>query len=234
MKFQLEPFHRDVSDADLIKDLQKVHSLLQASNRTLTFRAYNEHGRFSASTIAERFGTWNSALKAAQVSPTQEKSVDIDDLFDNMRVVWIAKGRQPVFRDMGQEPSQFTASTYAERFGGWRNALMEFVRREASEQAEHPVGTPTLMSERSSNRKKTTRHPSLRMKFRVMKRDNFRCVKCGRAPATEPGLTLEIDHIVPWSKGGETYEENLQTLCHGCNRGKTNSDDLLPAALGRG
>jgi 5-methylcytosine-specific restriction endonuclease McrA len=229
MKFQLEPFHRDVSNADLIQDLQKVYASLQASGTKLTFRTYNEHGKFSASTIAERFGTWNSALKAAQISPTQEKSIDTDDLFDNMRAVWIAKGRQPVFRDMKQEPSQFTATTYSERFGGWRNALMEFLKCEASGQPEHPVSTPPLTPERAFNRKKTPRHPNLRMKFRVMRRDNFRCVKCGRAPATEPGLRLEIDHIVAWSKGGETYEENLQTLCHGCNRGKTDGDDRLNA-----
>jgi len=34
-----------------------------------------------------------------------------------------------------------------------------------------------------------------------------------------------IDHILPWSKSGETHEENLQTLCFDCNRGKTDSED---------
>ncbi len=31
-----------------------------------------------------------------------------------------------------------------------------------------------------------------------------------------------IDHIKPWSKGGETVLENLQTLCATCNLGKSN------------
>ncbi|QKE39815.1 MAG: HNH endonuclease [Ferrovum myxofaciens] len=31
---------------------------------------------------------------------------------------------------------------------------------------------------------------------------------------------MEIDHIFPWSEGGETIEENLQSLCFDCNRGK--------------
>ncbi|HIS15474.1 MAG TPA: HNH endonuclease [Candidatus Scatomorpha merdavium] len=36
---------------------------------------------------------------------------------------------------------------------------------------------------------------------------------------------LEIDHIIPVSKGGRTAEENLQTLCWKCNRAK--SDKIM-------
>ena len=35
-------------------------------------------------------------------------------------------------------------------------------------------------------------------------------------------IELHIDHIIPWSKGGETVLENLQTLCSDCNLGKSN------------
>ena len=61
---------------------------------------------------------------------------------------------------------------------------------------------------------------------RVFKRDGNRCVKCG---STE---RLEIDHIVPRSRGGGNEESNLQTLCHGCNLAKGNSmpGDLLASA----
>ncbi len=36
----------------------------------------------------------------------------------------------------------------------------------------------------------------------------------------EKNLLLEIDHIIPLSKGGITTEKNLQTLCWKCNRAK--------------
>ena len=48
----------------------------------------------------------------------------------------------------------------------------------------------------------------------VLVRDGGRCRKCRRA------IKLEMDHIVPVSKGGETEESNLQTLCRRCNRAK--------------
>lgn len=56
----------------------------------------------------------------------------------------------------------------------------------------------------------------------IKKRDNFACCNCGNSTYLEPNLLLEIDHIIPVSKGGYTVEENLQTLCWKCNRAKSN------------
>ena len=54
----------------------------------------------------------------------------------------------------------------------------------------------------------------------IKKRDNYTCCSCGNSTHVEPNLLLEIDHIVPISKGGYTVGENLQTLCWKCNRSK--------------
>ena len=55
----------------------------------------------------------------------------------------------------------------------------------------------------------------------IKTRDNFTCCNCGNSIHEEPNLLLEIDHIIPVSKGGYTIEENLQTLCWKCNRSKS-------------
>lgn len=59
----------------------------------------------------------------------------------------------------------------------------------------------------------------------IKTRDNFTCCTCGNSTLAEPNLLLEIDHIIPVSKGGKTEESNLQTLCWKCNRSK--SDKIL-------
>lgn len=56
----------------------------------------------------------------------------------------------------------------------------------------------------------------------VKERDHYTCCNCGNSTLTEPNLLLEIDHIIPVSKGGLTEESNLQTLCWKCNRSKGN------------
>ena len=54
----------------------------------------------------------------------------------------------------------------------------------------------------------------------IKERDHYTCRHCGVSVEDEPHLLLEIDHIVPVSKGGLTTEDNLQTLCWRCNRSK--------------
>lgn len=211
MKFELDAFNRNVPDQELLDDLKAAQA---KTDKPLTFRSYREHGRYSPSTVNDRFGSWNNALKLAGLT-TYDRNVSIEALFDNLRIVWIAKGRQPVYRDMAD--SQYSGSTYLARFGGWRKALAEFVAAVAQESF---AVSSTAGVKRTT---RTPRDPSLSLRFLVLKRDNFRCVSCGRSPATVAGLILEVDHKLAWSNGGETIAENLQSLCFDCNRGKSDT-----------
>ena len=58
---------------------------------------------------------------------------------------------------------------------------------------------------------------SLKKRFEVFKRDNFTCRYCG---GKSPKVILEVDHIIPISKGGDDDSINLATSCFECNRGK--------------
>lgn len=59
-----------------------------------------------------------------------------------------------------------------------------------------------------------------RLRSLIKARDGYSCQHCGISVAVEPHLLLEIDHILPVSKGGLSTPENLQTLCWRCNRAK--------------
>ena len=61
-----------------------------------------------------------------------------------------------------------------------------------------------------------------KLREHILSRDNYTCCNCGNSIQKEPNLLLEIDHIIPVSKGGRTEEGNLQTLCWRCNRAKSN------------
>jgi site-specific DNA-methyltransferase (adenine-specific) len=57
--------------------------------------------------------------------------------------------------------------------------------------------------------------PSESIKKRLCKQQEGRCNSCGEAFQI---WNLEIDHIIPKSKGGGDYYENYQLLCGSCNR----------------
>jgi len=67
------------------------------------------------------------------------------------------------------------------------------------------------------------------VKFRefIKARDQYTCQQCAVSIWMEPHLLLEVDHVVPVSKGGMSTHENLQTLCWRCNRSKSNK--MAPA-----
>ena len=62
---------------------------------------------------------------------------------------------------------------------------------------------------------------TIKLRQSIKERDDYTCKFCGNSIYKEPNLLLEIDHIVPVSKGGCTVESNLQTLCWKCNRQKS-------------
>ena len=55
----------------------------------------------------------------------------------------------------------------------------------------------------------------------VLVRAGGRCRRCRSA------TNLEVDHLIPISKGGGSDESNLQTLCRGCNRRKWKKDAVI-------
>lgn len=61
------------------------------------------------------------------------------------------------------------------------------------------------------------------MRWQVFQRDKWRCVACGKN--ADDHIWLEVDHILPRSKGGKNEISNYQTLCNICNSGKSNRDD---------
>jgi hypothetical protein len=58
---------------------------------------------------------------------------------------------------------------------------------------------------------------SRRLRFEVLKRDNYTCRYCG---AKAPDVALEVDHVIPTTLGGADDPTNLVTACEPCNSGK--------------
>ena len=60
------------------------------------------------------------------------------------------------------------------------------------------------------------------VRYEVLKRAKSKCELCGISSKEK---SLDIDHIIPRTKGGTNDISNLQALCYTCNRQKNNKDD---------
>ncbi|MDR3740868.1 MAG: HNH endonuclease [Terracidiphilus sp.] len=212
MTFELEPFHRNISDNDLVADVKLVAA--QLGGTTLTIDQYNEHGRFHATTLTRRFGSWFNVLESAGLEKTRNLNISEEELFQNLVEVWTKLGSQPKYNDLTKDVSRYSSGTYEKRFGSWRRALEAFVQW-----TNEGIVTTSRGSDTDAPIRRTPRKANWRQRAIVLMRDGARCRLCGASPSS--GAQLHIDHVVPWSKGGKTVIENLQVLCEKCNVGKS-------------
>jgi Homing endonuclease associated repeat/HNH endonuclease len=163
-------------------------------------------------TTIHRFGKWPALLKELGLRsvPLGRRYTD-EECFENIVELWTHYGRQPSFRELTCAPSRVGTKAYVRRWGGWRAALGAFISyvNQAAESSD--TETPTAADEppsaaQSSNMAMKVRPRSLglAMRYKVLCRDRFCCQICGRSPAKDIGVELHVDHIHPWSKGGET------------------------------
>lgn len=214
-RFQLERVQgAPVSSDEILSDIRSVAE--RAGTKIVSQKLYSELGKYDPTTASRRFGTWNKAITAAGLEVANEINISDERLFENLMLLWEHFGRQPRVAELARSPSVISWGAYRRRFRSWSDALTQFVEFANAQDMRPPN------SNEAARGHQTTRDPSLRLRFRVMKRDNFSCRACGASPALKPGLLLHVDHVEPWSHGGETVEENLQTLCEACNLGKSN------------
>ena len=229
MKFELEPYYRNVPDEDLIQDVKEVAK--KTGRDTVTMREYDTLGKYHSSTLQNRFRSWFKVLEKADLQESRSKfNIPDDELFDNIKDVWISLGRQPKRREIKMPFSSYSSTTYERRFGSWRKALEAFIayiNADIEEDGEETNETSRPADEVDQKKvtRRTKREISERLRFSVLLRDGFRCQSCGRSPIKSPGIELQVDHIIPWSQGGETVADNLQAKCKECNQGKGNAFD---------
>lgn len=214
---------KKLDKTDLIKDLQKVAQNLD--KKTITTSLYSQYGVYDIKSFLRVFGSWNNALKEANLEETgYNYDITDEDLFNDIVNMWSLKGSQPTTSDVRKGLSNYSLNTFCRRFGGWNNTLKEFVNYINNGDKNNVSETIKEVNEERIerfNKRKTNREINLRLRYKVLTRDNYKCCICGASPASNPSVQLHVDHIIPWSKGGETVEENLQTLCSDCNNGKS-------------
>jgi hypothetical protein len=225
-KMREQPIKR-LSNEDLLAELRRVHA--SVGKAFLTVSDFNANSITSAEAIRRRFGSWPEGLRQAGIAQSELANKGWTDVnyFENLAAVWTKFGRTPRRHEMAVYPSTISGKAYDYRFGTWRKALRAFVAWADSEDQTsiEPIEVPTQGSkaptpDRAVRKPEDCREVRPALRFKVFLRDRFRCVACGRSPATALNIELHADHIRPVAHGGKTILDNLQTMCKQCNLGK--------------
>ena len=65
MKFKLEEYHRNISDAELIEDVRSV--AIKLEKNTVTLAEYEQYGKYHPTTLTRRFDSWFSVLEKSNL-----------------------------------------------------------------------------------------------------------------------------------------------------------------------
>lgn len=228
MKFELEESLRGAPDEEFLEDLRRCARVL--GRETVTMTEYEAVGKTHPSTIQRRFKSWPNALGLAGLQPSRSKiGISDEELFENIKSLWTSLGRQPRYGEARAPNSLFSVGTYENRFGSWSKALGRFVEWVNADTPDQPQGrgeeqdATDITAQIPLGKRRTRREISDRQRLRILVRDGFRCKACGASPLIQQGVELHVDHILPWSKGGDTTDANLESKCKQCNLGKGNA-----------
>ncbi len=212
MEITVKIRERNTTDAQIVDDIRRVAALLGVSY--LTQGQYLLHSKYSTSHVGRRLHGWDNALSLAGLVSERHYNVPDSELLENIDMVFRRVGKQASSHKFKQPLSKYHYTTYERRFGKWSDALNAYL---AWRDAGRPNTTPPIIPAPLS------RGVGSELRRMILVRDNYRCQNpdC----TSEPGVALEVDHIMPRAKGGTHDPSNLEVLCQPCNRHKS---DRLP------
>jgi len=213
-EFRLDAKVTHITDKEIVDSLR---AFAQRSNlRPFTTKEYDQwKDRVCHScSISERFGSWRRALALIGIETgVRSRRYSPQELMDNLELVWRELGRPPGQPSIAKHGFRISANPYQRQWGSLHKACILFARFKSGEISEQQLlGSVASKQARGAL--------PLKIRWDVLKRDNYRCVKCGRSPSVDHKVRLEVDHKHPVAKNGENDIENLQTLCWECNQGK--------------
>jgi len=224
-----------LSKEEILNELEKAAK--HFNYYEFNWRDLSKVADVSGTSVKKYFGSWTNGLeelrkrlkgKGKDLLPrpfAPNRLISDKQLFDEMERIWREIGQRPSRGEWESCKPKYSYNTYKQRFGGWTNACLTFVENKMGKSVLNNDYKLSIEETKSSKyhpiQQEDTRNISLSARLKVLSRDNFRCVYCGKSPATDLGTKLHIDHIIPFSKGGKTEVNNLQTLCEECNYGKS-------------
>lgn len=211
--FDLKAKRIRLSDGDLIVALQAAAEALGEGYFTSPQYDGLAGKRPHSATIIDRFGSWKKALALIGITGGRERRHSPEQLIANLEAAWKQLGYPPGKRQIATMGEKISESPYKRHWGSVRSACEALAAFH-----EGKMSREQLLAGNPDEPTRTT--IPLKDRWAILKRDNYRCAKCGASPSNDHTVELEVDHIRPVARDGGNTLDNLQTLCRRCNQGK--------------
>jgi hypothetical protein len=212
-KYDLAVKRTRLSDEELITALQAAADSFGAGYFTTSQYDSLTGKRPHAGTIIDRFGSWKKALELIGISGGRERQHSAEQLILNLEAVWKELGFPPGKRQIATLGANISETPYKRYWGSVRSACEALAAFHNGK-----ISRDQLLAGKVTEFTRAT--IPLKDRWAILKRDKYRCARCGASPSIDHQVELEVDHIHPVAKGGGNTLENLQTLCRKCNQGK--------------
>jgi hypothetical protein len=121
MRFQLEPYNRGATDAELLDDLRDVARLL--ARTYVTKSEYVQRGRFSPATIQNRFGSWCKAHEMAGLQRIRNYHTTAEDCLASLQCVAQKLAKPTITTSEYLANGGFSLGILTRHFGSWKAAI---------------------------------------------------------------------------------------------------------------
>jgi len=121
MKFELEPYHRNISRQQVVEDIRRVAQKLKRD--TLTQQEYRQYGTFSPDVARRKCGSWFKALAEAGLRQSRNLNISAEDCLADLKRVAQKLGKSSVTRQEYKGLGQFSPAPVVRHFGSWFAAL---------------------------------------------------------------------------------------------------------------
>ena len=212
-----------ISDDEIVNELKRVAEHFDYVK--FTRHEFDSVSKSCKGTVVlSRFGSWASALEKTDLQLKErpkknQKFISEQELMEEMERILNMVGQRPSKAEWEASSPKYSYTTYKTRFKGWVSAWKYFYTNYKG-QIISPIPIVEIQAKPKKIKQEQKRDIPLKLRLKVFQRDNHKCVLCGASPAIDANIQLHVDHIYPFSKGGKTEFENLQTLCQNCNWGK--------------
>lgn len=202
----IAPFRRErgaVMGAYRRFNMVAVYAEIDELNLSLeAFRLYIHFNCMSHNSSIEAFEHAETCFRKSHPDATSEGLVEI---YESALSELVTAGLIQVTHENNQR-----CLTVTDR-EDWHLPLKTLQRQSVALLAQ-PVETT-----RNSPKTRKRKPISTQLRYRLLKQSGFKCQACGTSASD---TELQIDHVIPFSKGGKDAEENYQVLCATCNHGK--------------